>query len=67
MRYSQTQDQWYVEIHGRKYSLHCGESFDLYIGGKSIPCRIELANKWYVITDDARLDLRENDHYTVKL
>ncbi|QQK74890.1 DUF5348 domain-containing protein [Salicibibacter cibarius] len=67
MHYDQHQDQWSVELQGRKYSLHCGESFELYIGRKSIPCRLELANKWYVIMGDVNLDLRESDQYMIKL
>lgn len=67
MHYNQIRDQWYVDIHGREYGHHCGESFELYIGPKTIPCQLELANKWYVIVRNTRLDLREDDQYTVKL
>lgn len=65
MRYDQMQDQWYVDLTGRKYGLHCGESFELYIGHEAIPCQLELGSKWYVIMGDTRLDLRENDQYKV--
>jgi|HigsolmetaAR206D_1030411.scaffolds.fasta_scaffold14703_2 hypothetical protein len=67
MRYDHEQEQWYVDIRGMKYALHCGESFELYIGRKSFPCRLELAKNWYVIMDDVRFDLREGDQYTVKI
>jgi hypothetical protein len=67
MSYDQIQDQWYVVLSGREYGLHCGESFELYIGRKAIPCQLELADKWYVIMEDTRLDLREDDHYTVNI
>jgi hypothetical protein len=67
MRYDRTKDHWYVVLRGREYGLHCGESFDLYIGRKAIPCQLELANKWYVIIDNTRLDLREDDQYTVNI
>lgn len=67
MRYNPIQDQWYVDIHGREYNLHCGESFEIYIGCNTIPCRLELANKWYVILGNTRFDLRQDDQYTIKL
>jgi len=67
IRYDQIQDQWCVELDGREYGLHCGESFELYIGRKTIPCRLELASKWYVIMGNTRFDLREDDQYLVNL
>lgn len=67
MHFDRTRDQWYVELAGRKYGLHCGESFELYIGRKAIACQLELGSKWYVIMGDTRLDLRENDLYTVNI
>jgi len=67
MHYNQIQDQWYVDIHGREYSLHCGEGFEIYIGRKAIPCRLELADKWYIVVGNTRFDLREEDQYLVKL
>lgn len=67
MRYDKDQDQWYVVKDGKEYGLNCGESFELYIGRKAIPCQLELANKWYVIIENTRLDLRENDQYMVNI
>lgn len=67
MHYDEVQDQWVVVLNGKKYGLHCGESFELYIGEMAITCQLELANKWYVIIDDTRLDLRENDQYLVNI
>ena len=35
--------------------LHCGECFDVMIGGKWKPTRIEYGNSWYLVgvqTDD---------------
>ncbi|XJZ27067.1 DUF5348 domain-containing protein [Bacillota bacterium Lsc_1132] len=67
MRYDNEQEQWYVDIMGRKHAIHCRESFELYIGKKPIPCRLELAKNWFVIMDDVRFDLREGDQYTVRI
>ncbi|WP_203557049.1 DUF5348 domain-containing protein [Bacillus sp. B15-48] len=67
MRYDQNQDQWYVALSGGEYGLHCGECFELYIGRTAIPCRLELANRWYIIMENTRLDLREDDQYMVKI
>lgn len=29
--------------------LHCGECFDVVIGGKWRPTRIEMADRWYLV------------------
>ena len=36
--------------------LHCGECFDVMIGGKWRPTRIEMADSWYLV--GIRADLR---------
>lgn len=65
MRYDDAQEQWCIDIKGKEYSLHCGESFELFIGSKPIPCCLELASKWYIIMGNTRFDLREGDQYMV--
>lgn len=67
MSYDKNKDQWYVVLSGKEYGLHCGESFELYIGRKAIYCQLELANNWYIIMENTRLDLREDDQYMVKI
>ncbi|MDC3418738.1 DUF5348 domain-containing protein [Aquibacillus salsiterrae] len=67
MRYDQGRDQWFVNLDGREYVLHCGESFELYIGSNALLCQLELASKWYVIMGNTRFDLREHDQYMVNL
>lgn len=67
MNYDLDQEQWFVELQERDYALHCGESFQLFIGSKPIPCRLELAKKWYVVMDNANFDLRENEQYMIRL
>lgn len=67
MRYDYIQERWVIDLKGEEYEydLHCGECFELYIGDKAIPCRLELSRKWYVVMENARFDLREDDQYTV--
>ncbi|MFD1708467.1 DUF5348 domain-containing protein [Siminovitchia sediminis] len=67
MYYDRQEEQWYVHLRGNDYALQCGESFGLYIGQKSIPCRLELGNKWYVVMEDVRFDLREDNKYQIKM
>lgn len=56
---------WRVALNGRSYPLHCGECFELRIGGDKIPCRLELDRDWYVIVHDVRFNLREKEVYSV--
>jgi len=67
MHYNQVTDQWLIELQGREYALHCGESFELYIGKTPVPCQLELADKWYVIMDDISFYLKGNSQYKIKL
>ena len=67
MHYDQNQEQWLVKLRGREYALHCGVNFELYIGQNPIPCRLELADKWYVIMNDTSFDLRANSQYMINL
>jgi len=67
MNYDQNQDQWFVELQEREYALHCGESFQLFMARKPMPCRLELAEKWYVVIGGASFDLRENEQYMIQL
>lgn len=39
--------------------LHCGECFDVFVGGKWKPTRIEIGSDWYLVdvnTNGSRLD-----------
>lgn len=67
MHYDPNKEQWFVELRGRNYGLHCGESFELYIGQDPVPCQLELADNWYVIMNDISFDLRVNTQYTINL
>lgn len=67
MNYDQDRDQWFIELKEIEYALHCGESFQLFIGQKPTPCRLELAERWYVVIDTTRFDLRESEQYMIQL
>lgn len=34
---------------GTSHDLHCGDCFDVYIGGIYYPTRIEMSNRWYLV------------------
>lgn len=65
LKYDSKADRWTVHMNGYSYGLHCGECFELRIGDKSIPCRLEYDNAWYVIMHDTRFDLRTRNTYKV--
>jgi len=67
MFYNLYQDQWFIEIRGQEFALNCGECIELHINGNIIPCRLELADKWYVMMDNTSFYLRENEQYIVNL
>ncbi len=67
MYYNLHEDQWFVNLRGKEYALNCGENMELHIEGKAIPCRLELADKWYVIMGNVSLDLREKEKYAINL
>ena len=51
--YDENTDRFDInDYHG---GLHCGECFDVMIGGRWKPTRIEMADSWYLVgirTDD---------------
>lgn len=55
MKYDPELECWFVVLEGRDYGLHCGEWFDLSLGETSIPCRLELDRKWYVLMGSGKL------------
>lgn len=67
MHYDKEQQQWLVPLNDRYYGLHCGEHLEIFIGKAAVPCRLELDLSWYVIMDNARFYLRENDTYLVNV
>lgn len=67
MYYCANLDRWCVDTGDTPYWLSCGEGFELYAGTLKLPCRIELAKRWYVIVHDVPLALIEGKHYLVDL
>lgn len=49
----------------RDYGLHCGETFELLLGRTRFPCRLEMADSWYVVIADTTLALRPKETYTI--
>lgn len=56
---------WVVHLSGGSGVVHCGECFELRIGDRGIPCRIELDREWYIIMREARFNLRKTDTYQI--
>lgn len=67
MRFNEQYDCWVVEWNDHRYLLHCGEYFELVLGVIKIPCRLELGQEWYLIMEGARLNLREQDTYKIRI
>lgn len=67
MHFDKEQQRWCTTLEGRNYGLHCGEPLEIYVGGKPIPCRLELDRHWYVCMQETCFNLRESDKYLVKL
>lgn len=57
---------WMVHLSGRLHVMHCGECFELRVGDRGIPCRLELDRQWFVIMRNARFNLRESDKYLIR-
>ena len=67
LTYDELTDRWVVHKGPQTFGLHCGECFELRIGNRSISCRLEYGQQWYVVIDDTRLNLRIWDTYKVKI
>ncbi|CAM3958965.1 DUF5348 domain-containing protein [Paenibacillus alkaliterrae] len=68
MWYDPTTDRWSVDLQGRRYELHCGETLELYIGGEPVLCSVEMdRQQWYFVIKDVRFYLRTSDEYVVSI
>lgn len=68
MYYDQECGRWSVRKGKYEYDLHCGEMFELYIGKrKTMPCRLEWDEGWYVVMENASLALRPHTNYVVNI
>lgn len=65
LSYQPDMDRWAVVAGNKDYGLHCGETFDLLLGGARYPCRLELADSWYLVIADTTLALRPKETYTI--
>lgn len=67
MMYDHHHNRWIVDIDNTAYGLDCGEKLELIIGSRRIPCRLELSAEWYLIMDDANLNLRPCETYKIEI
>lgn len=67
MDYDQELDRWVVEGKHEWYSLHCGETIQLYIAGHTLNARLEYGLTWYIIVDGIALGLFKKQRYTVSI
>ena len=66
MVYDREANSWFVQLEEKVYPIYCGECFELHIGDRGIPCRLELDCYWYVIMREARFNLRNKDSYQIR-
>jgi len=67
MKLSAESDRWTIyPDRGRPYDLHCGGLFELKIGERYHPCRIEMGSDWYVIFSGASFHLIRSRTYDVR-
>ncbi|MCF8568576.1 DUF5348 domain-containing protein [Alicyclobacillus tolerans] len=67
LRYLKEYDRWVAEVGEEMFSLHCGEGFELHMGRRKVPCRIEMGRTWYVIMEDIPLVLMQNRTYRISI
>ena len=55
--YDRATDRYDIRFDLDRYygGLHCGECFDVMIGGKWKPTRIEMAADWYLVASARRI------------
>ena len=49
--FDEESDRYDIRFDVDKYynGLHCGECFDVFVGGKWKPTRIEIGSDWYLV------------------
>lgn len=70
MKYDEDLECWFVTIYQREELLICGNWINLRISkNNGIPCRLELAEDWYLIlgAEGVRLNLHHEETYKVQI
>ena len=67
LRYMEEYDRWFADVGKEMFSLHCGEGFQLHMGRRKVPCRIEMGRTWYVFAEDVPLVLMQNRTYLISI
>ncbi len=66
MTYDRDANSWFVLLGEKAYPVYCGECFEIRIGDRGIPCRLELDRYWYVIMRETRFNLRNKEVYHIR-
>ncbi|WP_127588917.1 DUF5348 domain-containing protein [Paenibacillus koleovorans] len=66
MAYDRDGACWMIRLSGRLHAIHCGECFEMRVGDRGIPCRLELDRQWYVIMRETKFNLRMTDRYQIR-
>jgi hypothetical protein len=56
---------WVAHMKEGSFTIRCGECFQIRVGDRGIPCRLELDRDWYVIMSEAKFNLRKKDIYLI--
>lgn len=56
----------FQDINANAYALHCGDGLEIKVAGRYRPCRLELAEDWYVIFRDASFVLQQGVEYSAR-
>lgn len=68
MQFHDESERWTFHVGDRQpYGLHCGDLFEIKIGERYHPCRLEMASDWYVLFSGATLQLIRSQTYQVRM
>ena len=67
LSYDWEEDRWCAVWETKRYALHCGQSLEFCMGGRMVPCRLELSHDWYIITPESRFVLHRSERYAVNV
>lgn len=65
LNYDKSTDRWYTVTKNNEYPMHCGEAFLIKIGNVKLPCRLEIDNDWYVISNGIKIRLHPKEQYEI--
>jgi hypothetical protein len=66
-RYNDEKKCWEIhDAYDKPIAMRCGEYFEIQLGKRYLPCRLELDREWFIYLEHNRFYLHPKMHYVIR-